>query len=246
MVFGKRNRSPKPTPSEMSHQAMQGAIKKAEENDPLVRHKIGAKAVKSLVYDVLKKKDPRGVHLETALGILGSVAGFSCLKYAFFAQENGIAKEDPNAVVELECADGNTYFFGNLSNGPLLENQYSIWGLVGGMAQHLNSKRVPDVQEIVQHVASSAGRDTFGIPRLPEGHGLADTPQNYATAFSPVLIDLAKTYTTNPTDWPIVFGLAAQEVIQDGQTVIDPGLAAQIVMECAVPMSKIDPNPASR
>jgi hypothetical protein len=51
-----------------------------------------------------------------------------------------------------------------------LENQHSVWALVAGMAGHLGSTSLPDVVEIVQHVAETVGGETFGIPRTPEGH----------------------------------------------------------------------------
>ena len=41
---------------------------------------------------------------------------------------------------------------------------------------------------------------------------------------------------------PFVLGQAAQKVILEGQDVLDPTLGAKIVMEAAIPMSKIDPS----
>lgn len=219
-------------------------MKEAEKTDPLVRAKLGATAVKENLYEALKKQGSQRVHVDTALAILGSIAGFSCMVFAGMAQSAGHGKDDPNAVVSLEGADGQRYFFGSLANGPLLENQHSVWGLVAGIAQHLGSTQTPDISEIVKHVAATVGGDSFGIPRVPEGHGLHDVPRAYVREFWAPMIKIAQAHTTDPANWPILFGLAVQQVIQDGKDAIDPGLAAQIVMECAIPMAKIDPEQA--
>ncbi|WP_157199276.1 hypothetical protein [Methylomonas koyamae] len=44
----------------------------------------------------------------------------------------------------------------------------------------------------------------------------------------------------HPAHWPILFGLAIQEAIHSGKSVIDPCIALKIVMESAIAMSKVD------
>ena len=45
-----------------------------------------------------------------------------------------------------------------------------------------------------------------------------------------------------PQDWPLDLAVAAQKLIVMGKDVLPPSLAARIVMEAAIPMSKIDPR----
>jgi len=40
--------------------------------------------------------------------------------------------------------------------------------------------------------------------------------------------------------WPVLLGIAIQQAMYLGKGIIDPGLAVSIVMESAVPMSKVD------
>jgi hypothetical protein len=75
---------------------------------------------------------------------------------------------------------------------------------------------------------------------LPETHRPANLPINYLKAMWPTMMPLAKRFSAEPAQLPIVFGLAIQHAIVMGRTVIDPTLAASIAMECAVPMSKVD------
>jgi hypothetical protein len=52
---------------------------------------------------------------------------------------------------------------------------------------------------------------------------------------------IVKLFCPEPVDWPILFGLAIQQLIDMGKNTIDPGSALRIVMESAVSMSKVDP-----
>jgi hypothetical protein len=49
-----------------------------------------------------------------------------------------------------------------------------------------------------------------------------------------------KSFCPEPVNWPLVFGMAAQEAIIRGKDLIAPGLALSIVLESAIPMSKVD------
>ena len=84
------------------------------------------------------------------------------------------------------------------------------------------------------------GSFEFGLPRIPDGHAIGDLPFNYLTAIWPKLLPTVKLFCGDPAQWPILFGLAIQEAIYAGKEVIAPALALKLVMECAIPMSKVD------
>ncbi|ASF47145.1 hypothetical protein [Methylovulum psychrotolerans] len=136
--------------------------------------------------------------------------------------------------------DGKQYFFGDLLNDALANNQHSVWGLAAGAAQRAGANEFPDINEIFQHTASVLGGEQFGIPRISENNRASDTPINYLKAIWPLFFPTVKLFCPNPVDWPILYGLAIQEAIEAGKSVIDPSLALKIVMESAVPMSKVD------
>jgi hypothetical protein len=114
-----------------------------------------------------------------------------------------------------------------------------VWSLTAGTVQQLG-KPLPDLTDIFKHAAATVGGAQFGIPRLPEGHRAGDLPINYLKAGWPKLLPIAQRFCDEPTHLPIVFALAIQKAILMGKDVIDPTLAGTIVMECAVPMSKVD------
>lgn len=115
-----------------------------------------------------------------------------------------------------------------------------MWSIVGGAAQHAGAKELPDLKEIFQHTASVLGSNQFGIPRRPENHRPGDLPINYLKAIWPQLFPTIKLFCPNPVHWPVLYSLAIQEAIYAGKNAIEPGLAFRIVMESAIPMSKVD------
>jgi hypothetical protein len=55
------------------------------------------------------------------------------------------------------------------------------------------------------------------------------------------LFQIVKQFCPAP-EWPILFGLAIQHAIIDSKNIVAPLLALSIVMESAIPMSKVDFN----
>jgi hypothetical protein len=212
------------------------AIEERRKEDPMIGAVLGGKEVCQRLIEAMK--DAKGVHVESLLSLLGSLAGFSC--------QMSIRTENPaagdSAFVVVGGADGRNSFFGDRLNQPLAESQYSVWGLTAGKAQGLGCTELPDLNEIFSYVATTVGGDRFGIPRIPDGHRPGDLPLNYLKAFWPGIMPIVSKFCARPPEWPILFGIAIQEIMTMGKDVIDPKLATIIVMECAVPMSKIDPN----
>lgn len=206
--------------------------------DPMVVLKVGSQEVNHYIINALK--DRKGVHIESLLTALGSLAGFSCqMSIREELIESGKIPEN-SAFMVVEGADGKKYYFGDLLNAPLAESQYSIWALSAGAAQQLGCTSLPDVGEIFEHVAQTVGIESFGIPRVPDNHRVNDLPINYVKSLWPKILPVMMPFCRKPSEWPIVFGLAIQQVIYVEKDMIDPKLAVSIVMESAIPMSKVD------
>lgn len=243
MTFGKRqpkNEPPQEPPSggaqDSGLAALQATIAERSKDDPLFGAKLGAKDIFQRLSALLKNE--RGVHIETLLCVLGSLAGYSC-QASLRAQAIAKGLPETAAFVVVEDDKSRKYFFGNPLNELLAESRYSVWGLAGGAAQQAGGQLI-DVNEIFAHTSKVIGDPQFGIPRLPEKHGPHDLPVNFVKAIWPRMLPTVKLYCADPVHWPILLGLAIQEAITMGKTVIDPSMALKIVMECAVPMSKVD------
>jgi hypothetical protein len=213
------------------------AIRDRSKVDPLVGAKLAAKEVFQRLLEAMK--DSKGVHIESLLTALGALAGYACqANLRAQALAKGMPATAPFQVLRTE--DGKQYFFGEPLNNAVILDQYSVWNLAGGAAQHVGAKEFPDPNELFQHTASVLGSEQFGIPRLPENHRPVDTPITYLQALWPMLFPTIKLFCPNPLDWPILYSLAIQEAIYASKESIDPELAFRIVMESAIPMSKVD------
>lgn len=214
-------------------------IAEKRQEDPLIGAKMGSQEIFHRVMRGMK--DEKGVHIESLLCALGALAGYACQASlrTEFVQEKGLSENQVFVIVG--GTDGRPYFFGDLVNKPLAESQYSVWSLAAGAVQHLGVNPTIDLGEIFKYVSQTVGGERFGIPRIPEGHKPADLPSNFVKYLWPGLLPVAKQFCP-ASEWPILFGLAAQEAILQGKDIIDPLLALSIVMESAIPMSKVDFN----
>lgn len=217
--------------------ALMRAIEKKRETDPLIGAKLGSKEINHRLINAMKSE--KGVHVESILCALGALAGYACqANLRAQALENGMP--ETAAFIVIVTADGKKYFFGDPLNQVLAESQYSVWSLAAGAAQHNGCSSLPDILEIFEHVTKAVGNVEFGIPRIPEGHQPGDTPINYLKVLWPNLLPTIKQFCQKPSEWPILLGFAVQEVINMSKGVIAPDLAIKIVMESAIPMSKVD------
>ncbi len=222
----------------MAAQALKETIREKRKSDPLIGPKLGGRALAESL--IARLRGPRGVHIETLLCAVGSLAGYSVQASVreLLVKRGGEAEE--TVFVIANGSDGKKYFFGDALNKPLAEDQFSVWSLAAGVATHLGCQQQVDVEEIFKHVAATVGGPEFGIPRIPEGHRPADPPSNWVKHAWPKALATVQDYCESPLEWPVACGIAIQEVMSQAKGVIDPCLALTIIMECAIPMSKVD------
>lgn len=236
-LFGSKKPVQPPSHPDPAAAALVDAVRARSKEDPFVGAKVGAKEVFQRV--LVGLKDAKGVHIESLLVALGALAGYAC-QASLRAQAliKGLPPDSPFHVVGTK--DGKRYYFGDPLNNLLAGDQHSVWSVVGGAAQHAGASEFPDLNEIFQHTSTVLGSDQFGVPRMPDGKNAGDLPASYLKALWPHLFPTVKLLCPDPAHWPLLFGLAVQEAVYAGKEAIDPGVAFRIVMESAVPMSKID------
>ncbi len=109
---------------------------------------------------------------------------------------------------------------------------------MGGAVQSHGGK-LPDIREIVAHTTESIGTEQFGQLRLPEGHPIRCEPKQCLALWQPLKQEILDVLPVPKSDWALAYALAIQDLIDQAAGIIPPELAARIVMECAVPMSKL-------
>jgi hypothetical protein len=220
-----------------AEQALLRQIALRSKDDPLIGAKIGSKEITHRL--MAGMKDERGVHIESLLCALGALAGYSC-QASLRAQALAKGMPADGLLTVVQTDNGQTFFFGDHLNKPLAESQYSVWSLAAGGAQQAGCTQFPDLAEIFKHTSTVLGTDKFGLLCVPEAHQAHDLPLAYVQKLWPSLNPTIKKYCPDPEHWPVLLGLSIQEIIVSGKSAIEPGLALRIVMEAAIPMSKID------
>lgn len=232
-----QNSSTTDTPLSPAAAALMRAIDEKRKTDPLIGAKLGAKEINLRLFNAMR--DEKGIHIETLLTALGSLAGFACLQHLIEESKNKDASRNIQLTV-VSCADGKNYYFGDDLNAPLAESEYSVWSLAAGAAKHHGCQNLPDIHEIFKHVSKTVGTAEFGIPRSHTGHHAGDKPVNYVKGLWPILFPIVKQFCPKSSEWPILFGFALQEVIEMCIGVIPLDTALLVIMESAIPMSKIN------
>lgn len=228
-----------PNHNAIAKEALLRAIADRKKEAPFIGVKLGGREITDTIFSALQ--DEKGVRIECALGIIGSLAGYACHVWAMEAlKERGLDK-DPMAIMLLEDPAGRTYYYGNLPNEALLESQYSVWSLVAGAVQNLTDKPLLDVNQLAEDTVQAVGKN-FGVPDLPLQHMPSDLPINFVKNLWPALLPKIDDFCETSKERTMLLGLSAQEMIKKGKETICPMLAAEIVMKCALPMSKIGPE----
>lgn len=213
-------------------------LRKAETDDPMVRPRLAGRvlhdlACKSAVSNEIIKP-------ENLFAALASNGGFSCLMAAQFETA---ASGAADALTIVETNDGNLYYFGDLPNRYLIESRLSLLSLALGAAQSDGANISLDiVYQAMRHVAQTIGSEDFGVPQLPALSKPDHLPIDYLQPLWSVFQEALQQYEVPTEYWPASFGFALQDVFAAYKARIDPSTAAQICIEYAVPMAKVDPR----
>lgn len=226
--------------------------------DPINHFKSDGETLYYLVKDYLEMRG--GLDLPSLFCALGALAGQTCLQYAlaeYQLQKIPTTKEIPTNEAKLTKekslfafnvkSSGQDYFFGDLLNHPLCESRYSIWNVVQFYLKQLDHQFEFDVHEVFDYVAKNIGEQKFGMLRLPMQYMPRELPIFYLKQIWPSAAEALTNISPNKTDWHYILGGALFHAIhmhkQDSGK-LHPALIAKIVMESAVPMSKvpIEPN----
>jgi len=186
------------------------------------------------------------IHPQTILTEIGALAGFAAqisIRRSVIAPQ----KLDPNTIlVEVVSKNGEKFYFSELLNWILFENvsqpPFSVWAYVSAIVPEPLRPLLPDLGDIVSHAARTVGTARFGIPRLPVIHMPRKLPRAALDEHWRVVQQELIISKRDPAHWPYDIAWAAQWQMVTGREAVALPLAATIVMEAAIPMSKIDPS----
>ena len=201
----------------------------------------------------------RDVQQEAVLCALGALAGYAAQQAIREALVKTGKLTLDQAFAVIETRSGEVFFFGELLNAVIVAKDgartsssngggnganggpghASIWKIVSEGGFEAGAINLPDVTDVIKHCAATVGRDEFGIPRVPDAHMPNILPREAVSRFWPAARHMLA--GKEPMSWPLHLALAARSLIISLKHAVRPDIAVQIVMEAAVPMSKIDP-----
>jgi hypothetical protein len=193
----------------------------------------------------------RDTQQEAVLCALGALAGYAAQQAIREALVKTGTLSLDQAFAVIETRSGEVFFFGELLNAVIVAKDggrnnggngaghASIWKIVSEGGSEAGAINLPDITDIIKHCAATVGRDEFGIPRVADAHMPDILPREAVSRFWPAA--RRKLAGKDPMSWPLQLALAARSLIISLQHAVRPDIAVQIVMEAAVPMSKIDP-----
>jgi hypothetical protein len=199
-----------------------------------------ATQIEQLLTKELRHVDAR---CETILTAVGALAGFAAQHGIWEAVVKPGKMALQQAFVIVETRSGETYFFGDFLNNILATQkpQYlSVWKIVSATAKAMGAADLPDLTPIFKHSAETVGTSQFGLPNLPDGHIPSILPRDALTRYWPQVLMMLRV-GSDPLTCAVDVATAAEQLMLSMKGEIDPALAARIVMEAAIPMSKVDP-----
>jgi hypothetical protein len=213
-------------------------VRSPDESDSFARE-----FVEWLQVELRRGRDLQNEAVLCALGALAGYAAQQAIREAL-VKPGKLTLDEAFAVIETRS--GEVFFFGELLNSVLVggagarsTSQASVWKTVSEGGFEAGAVNLPDVTDMIKHCAATVGRDEFGIPRVPDVHMPDILPREAVSRFWPAA--RRKLAGKDPMTWPLQLALAARGLIVSLKRAVRPDIAVQIVMEAAVPMSKIDP-----
>ncbi|HEY9792569.1 MAG TPA: hypothetical protein V6D22_19365 [Candidatus Obscuribacterales bacterium] len=199
-----------------------------------------------LVYDKLMStyKDGRGVHAETILNAVGALAGFAAQQAVWKVLIEPERRNPGDYLVMVQTKSDERFYFGESINLVLTYDQgkrLSFWYFVLGAVGNADPESL-DLTDIFRNTAATVGSELFALPRLPDKHLPHELPRKALQRQWQHIQPLLEKAGGSPIQWPALLGVVASILIRQTASVLEPATAARILMESAIPMSKVNPQ----
>lgn len=227
-----------------SAQAMQRAVREAAIKDPLAPLTMTAREV--IDYTMIRLKDDRGVHLETALALIGALAGHLCAEIGVQARRAlgaGFNPRDLETYCEVQGKSPERYVLGNLVDEWMFRQGKGFWPCLDAFAQQ-HGAHMPDQEELRKHVVQTFYTPDFGIPRLPDRHQPAVPPVVLLQKLGADYVPRLTLYLDRLEDAVTALGIAAQTLMTDAMAgkAMPLDVMLKILAESALPMARLHPD----
>ena len=201
--------------------------------------------VQVLAYDLAQAMHQQlasqgAVHWPTVLAAAGALAGYSCqASVAALARQHGLAPEQALRVQQL--ADGRNYSRSSSVDRLLLEDHPSLWSVLSAAArqQGVRAEHQPNIGQLYSYVSSTLGTSSFGVMRIEPAWLPLQPVHNWPVRFWPECHARLQQAGVEPQHWHVVFALVAYQLMGQASGWVPAQIALQILMESALPDSRL-------
>jgi hypothetical protein len=174
------------------------------------------------------------------LNALGACAGFAA-QVAVWRELVLPAKRNPgDFFVYAITKSRETFFFGEAINLFLLSMMPDRVSFLSLAAVTLaNASELFDIGELASHVSRTLGTEGFGRPRASPSVHVPELPRRALTRTWGQAVHILR--DSRPAEWPALLGAAAYNIVRANRKWLPPPLAVRVLLEAAVPMSKLNP-----
>jgi hypothetical protein len=174
------------------------------------------------------------------LNALGACAGFAAQVAVWRDLILPRNRNPGDFLVFATTKSRENYFFGDATNLFLLATTADRLSFLSLAAATLrNASELPDIGDVARYVAKSVGAENFGQPRIPPGIDLPELPRAALTRTWQKAAHILRDCPA--AEWPALFGAAAGNIISANRQILAPLVAVKLLLEAAVPMSKLNP-----
>jgi hypothetical protein len=207
---------------------------------------ISSQVVQSLCQTYTAEYTPRSLFFKKTASIpamlnaVGACGGFAA-QVAVWRELVLPSNRNPGEfLVYANTKSKETFFFGEAINQFLFATPPDRLSFLSVAGAALSSpSELLDIAELAGHVADSLGTEGFGRPRIPPSVDLPELPRDALTRTWGKVARILQTH--RPAEWPAVLGAVALNIIDTKRKALAPPVAIRILLEAAVPISKLNP-----
>ncbi|CAG2145723.1 hypothetical protein LMG31506_03243 [Cupriavidus yeoncheonensis] len=180
-------------------------------------------------------------HLPSIMVAIGACGGFAAQLAVWRTLIQPFNRNPGDFLVHAQTKSNESFILGESINHFLFvtrPDRLSFLSTAAGGLQ--DNHELPNISELAAHVMQTMGRETFGIPRYPGPGQYMEEPRAALNRTFGIVASYFLKDGHPPKNWPALLGLIARRIIDTHKHVLPPASAVKMLLESAVPMSKID------
>ncbi len=185
---------------------------------------------------------PRGptTQLPSLLNALGACAGFAA-QVAVWRELILPTRRNPGDFLVFVTTKSNEIFFMGEAINLFLFSSFPdrMSFLTLAAATLSNASELPDIADLARHPSQTLGSEAFGRPRVPPSVDLPELPRIALTKMWGKTAHILR--DRRAAEWPTLLGAVAYNIVTSNRGLLAPPVALRILLEAAVPMSKVNP-----